>query len=217
MKMPLSLPSRKVTISATGMRVTGQLTFEEWKALAGSLGTAARSIAFIIGDWLVYGQSLFGTDGHPDRRVDPASYQLAVEATGLDVSTLQNYSYVSRSVAYPLRSERLSWEHHRLIAKLPPDAQRHWIEACEAEEEAGRRMTTRRLRKSLNLGRIASEGDLDPSPADKAIDSHIPHINRLSLWWKKVSETGLLETATEEQRAAIRRDLEPVVAIYRQL
>ena len=78
-------------------------------------------------------------------------------------------------------------------------------------------MTTRRLRKSLNLGRIASEGDLDPSPADKAIDSHIPHINRLSLWWKKVSETGLLETATEEQRAAIRRDLEPVVAIYRQL
>jgi hypothetical protein len=32
-----------------------------------------------------------------------------------------------------------------------------------------------------------------------------------------VSEKGLLESATPEQRAAIRRDLEPVIAIYRQL
>jgi hypothetical protein len=217
MKMPLTLPSRKVTISPTGMQVTGQLTFDEWKALAASLGTAARSVAFVIGDWLVHGQNLFGTDGHPDRRVDAASYRLAVEATGLDVTTLQNYAYVSRSVAYPLRSGRLSWEHHRLIAKLPPEAQRHWIECCEAEEDAGRRMSTRRLRRSINLGRVAAEGELDTSPADRAIDSHIPHINRLSLWWRKVSEKGLLESATPEQRAAIRRDLEPVIAIYRQL
>ena len=119
--------------------------------------SAARSIAFIVGDWLVYGQGLFGTDGFPDKRVDQPSYQLALAATGLDLSTLQNYAYVSRSVPYSLRSERLSWEHHRLLAKLPEDDMRDWIDACVAEEDAGRRMSTRRLRKSLNLGRVATD------------------------------------------------------------
>ena len=217
MNMPLTLPSSKVIISPTGMQVTGQLTFEEWSALAASLGTAARSVAFIIGDWLVYGQSLFGTGGPADRRVDAASYQLAVDATGLDVSTLQNYAYVSRSVPWALRSERLSWEHHRLLAKLPTEEQERWIHACEQEEAAGRRMTTRRLRKSLNLGRVATGRDLEPAPADAAIESHVPFVNRLTVWWKRLRESDFLATATPEQREAIRRDLEPVVAIYRQL
>jgi hypothetical protein len=217
MNMPLTLPSSTVTISPTGMQVTGQLTFEEWSGLAASLGIAARSVAFIVGDWLVYGQNLFGTEGHPERRVDASSYRLAVEATGLDVSTLQNYAYVSRSVPYPLRSGRLSWEHHRLIAKLPGDDQQRWIAACEAEETAGRRMSTRRLRKSLNLGRIATERDLEPAEADKGIENHIPFINRLAVWWKHLRESDFPTTATPEQREAIKRDLEPVVAIYRQL
>ena len=78
MNSPITLPNPKVTISPVGMQVTGELTFDEWKELAASIGQAARSIAFIMGDWLVYGQNLFGTDGFPDKRVDPVSYQLAM-------------------------------------------------------------------------------------------------------------------------------------------
>jgi hypothetical protein len=51
------------------------------------------------------------------------SYEIAIAATGLDRSTLHNYAYVSRSIPYSLRTERLSWEHHRLMAKLPGDQQ----------------------------------------------------------------------------------------------
>jgi hypothetical protein len=217
MNAPILLPNPKVTISPVGLRITSELSFEEWSELATAIGQAARSIAFIVGDWLVYGQSLFGTDGFPDKRVDSASYQLAVAATGLDLSTLQNYAYVSRSIPYSLRTERLSWEHHRLVAKLPDDGKRDWIEACVAEEEAGRRMTTRRLRKSLNLGRIATAEDLEPQEADKGIENHLPYVNRISVWWKRMQRDRFLATATDEQREALKRDLEPVVAIYQQL
>lgn len=217
MNAPITLPTKKVTISPIGMRFNAELTMDEWRELATSIGDAARSVGFIIGDWLVYGQSLFGTNGDPDKRVDSASYELAVTATGLDHSTLQNYAYVSRSIPYSLRSERLSWEHHRVLAKLHEADIKDWIEACVAEEDAGRRMSTRRLRKSLNLGRIATDKDLEPDESDKGIDNHIPFVNRLSVWWKRMRANRFLDTATDEQREALKRDLEPVVEIYNQL
>ena len=149
--------------------------------------------------------------------MDHPSYQLALKATGLDLSTLQNYAYVSRSIPYSLRSERLSWEHHRLLAKLPDGDIQDWIATCVAEDDAGRRMSTRRLRKSLSLGRVATDADLEPDPADKGIENHIPFVNRLALWWRHMQEKRFLAGATYEQRQALKRDLEPVVNIYNQL
>jgi hypothetical protein len=206
----LRLPNPKVTVSRVGLQISDKLSVEEWQELATSIGEAASSIAFIVGDWLVYGQSLFGTGGDPDRKVDHPSYQLALKATGLDLSTLQNYAYVSRNVPYSLRTERLSWEHHRLMAKLPDGDMQDWIEACVAEEDAGRRMSTRRLRKS-------TDKDLEPDESDKGIDNHIPFVNRLSVWWKRMKANRFLDTATDEQREALKRDLEPIVTIYNQL
>ena len=217
MNTTIILPNPKVSISPVGMQISSELSFEEWSELATSIGQAARSIGFIIGDWLVYGQNLFGTEGFADRRVDSASYQLAINATGLDLSTLQNYAYVSRNMPFSLRSERLSWEHHRLVAKLPENEQQEWIEACLAEEDAGRRMSTRRLRKSLNLGRIATQNDLEPDDSDKGIENHIPFVNRLVVWWKRMQADRFLAEASDEQREAIKRDLEPVITIYNQL
>ena len=217
MNTTIILPNPKVSISPVGMQISSELSFEEWSELATSIGQAARSIGFIIGDWLVYGQSLFGTEGFAEKRVDAASYQLAINATGLDLSTLQNYAYVSRNIPFSLRTERLSWEHHRLVAKLPEAEQQEWIEACLAEEDAGRRMSTRRLRKSLNLGRIATQNDLEPDDSDKGIENHIPFVNRLVVWWKRMQSDRFLAEASDEQRAAIKRDLEPVITIYNQL
>ncbi len=217
MNSTLKLPNPKVTISRIGLQITDELSVEEWQELAASIGEVASSIAFIVGDWLVYGQGLFGTNGFPDRKVDHQAYELALAATGLDLSTLQNYAYVSRSVPYSLRSERLSWEHHRLLAKLPDGDKQDWIEACVAEVNSGRRMSTRRLRKSLSLGRIATDADLEPDDSDKGIENHIPFINRLVVWWKHMRENKFLDNATDEQRAAIRRDFAPISSIINEL
>ena len=213
----LILPSPKVIASRVGLRITDNLTNEEWQQLATSIGEVATAIAFIIGDWLVYGQGLFGLDGFPDRRVDESTYQVAIASTGLDRSTLQSYAYVSRNIPQSLRSERLSWEHHRLLAKLPVAEIGGWIAKCLAEDDAGRKMSTRRLRKSLALGRVATAADMEPDEADKGIENHIPFVNRLVLWWRHMQDERFLAIATREQRAAMKRDLEPIVNMYNQL
>jgi hypothetical protein len=199
------------------MLIKGKLSLDEWRDLAPSIGEVASSIAFIVGDWLVYGQGCFGNDTTPASKVDGHSYQLALAATGLDLSTLQNYAYVSRSIPYALRSERLSWEHHRLLAKLPDDEIQSWIATCVAEDSAGRRMSTRRLRKSLNLGRVATDADLEPDPADKGQLNYIPFVNRICCWWRRLQAERFLSNATKAQREVICRDLEPIITIYNQL
>jgi hypothetical protein len=217
MNQVLQLPTAKANISPIGLRFTGELTLDEWKSLAPSLGQAARSVSFVIGDWLVYGDSLFGTDGPPNKRVASRLYEFASQHTGIDITTLQSFAYVSRNVPYPMRTEQLSWEHHRLIAKLPEPEQANWIETCISENQSGQRMSTRRLRKSLNLGRVATEKDLEPEDSDKGIENHLPFVNRLVVWWKRMQADQFHINATDEQRAAIKRDLEPVISIYNQI
>ena len=78
-------------------------------------------------------------------------------------------------------------------------------------------MSTRRLNKSINLGRVATQEDMEPDPADRGIVNHIPFVNRLVGWWRRMKNDRFLENATREQREALKRDLRPVVDIYRQL
>ena len=215
---PFKLPTNKVTITPVGMQVTGDLSFEEWRDLATHIGQAARSISFIIGDWLVYGQGAFDPESDtPAASVPSDVYRTALTATGFDLKTLHNYAYVSRNVPHSMRSERLSWEHHRMIAKLAPADQERWIDQCHAQQDAGTRMSTRRLQKSISLGRVATLEDMEPDPADRGIENHIPFVNRLVGWWRRMRQDRFLENSTREQREALKRDLRPVIEIYRQL
>ena len=190
---------------------------EEWQNLGAYLGSAARSMAFVIGDWVMFGSTLMGTAGQGADSPQTNILVIAAACTGLDIPTLEDYAHVSRKVPIEWRNERLSWEQHRVIAKLPPNDRLQWINTCVVEENSGRHMTLRRLRKSINLGRIATPADLEPDPADKGIENHLTYVNRLSVWWRHMQGDLFLSKSTHEQRQALKRDLEPVVNIYNQL
>ncbi|MCF7675210.1 MAG: hypothetical protein K9N23_01025 [Akkermansiaceae bacterium] len=49
------------------------------------------------------------------------------------------------------------------------------------------------------------------------MENHIPLVNRFCGWWRRLQTSGFLATATREQRAAMKRDLEPIINIYNQL
>lgn len=212
----------KVRITPLGLEITEDLNFDEWRSLAPAIGGLARSLSFVVGDWLAYGERfeaqrpLPGFEDMP-AKVDPERLDAALLKTGLDRGTLHNYAYVSRCVSRSLRNELLSWEHHKAVARLEPDAQRHWIEIAINENEAGRRMSSRRLRRSIDAGRIVTVEELKPDPVDKGILNHIPFVNRLVGWWSRMRESNWLKAATPEKRAALKRDLQPIVEIYEQL
>jgi hypothetical protein len=210
-------PISKFKITRLGLEQNSPLNMEEWQNLGAYLGSAARSMAFVIGDWVIFGNTLMGTAGQGADFPQTNILVIAAACTGLDIPTLEDYAHVSRKVPIEWRNERLSWEQHRVIAKLPPNDRLQWINTCVVEENSGRHMTLRRLRKSINLGRIATPADLEPDPADKGIENHLTYVNRLSVWWRHMQGDLFLSKSTYEQRQALKRDLEPVVNIYNQL
>ena len=184
------------------------------------------SAAFAIGDWLVYGEDTFRgqmrlpgfkDEDHSSGRIASDVYDAALAATGLDRSTLATYAYVSRNVPRSLRNEQLSWEHHKAVARLNETDQERWLQVAVAHQDDSGPVSTRRLRKSIIANRLLTPEELHPDPTDRGIENHIPYVNRLVALWSRMKERRWLQRSTREQRAAFKRDLQPVVEIYNQL
>src|SRR5688500_12646453 len=85
--------SPKVTLTPLGLDVHERLTLDEWRDVGSRIGTAMRSVAFVVGDWLVYADGREGQstlwDEVPERdRVPGWAYAEAAQLTGMDVTTL---------------------------------------------------------------------------------------------------------------------------------
>ena len=215
----------KVAITPSGLRFDADLTFEEWSAMAPQIGTALKSMAFVIGDWMIYGEERFAIqpcipgleDDDPRHiRISAERYEATQAATGLDPATLKTYAYVSRRVPMSLRNNLLSWEHHKVVAKLATDKQAEWL-ATAAAADSGERISVRRLRASITSGRVLSPEELSVPPSEQGVTNHIPSINRLCGWWKQIGGTDWIKTRSREQIAALLRDFEPVLSIINQL
>ncbi len=221
----VALPTGKVKLSHLGMEVSEDLTFDEWSALAPHIGSALRSMSFVVGDWLTYGQDRFsgerdlpGMEGEPRpaKRIPQNRYDLAVKATDIDLATLKTYAHVSRRVPMLLRNNLLSWEHHKAVAKLKgPDLTR-WLDTAAQGDEHGQ-LSARRLRASITAGRVLSPDELSIQPAEQGVPNHIPSINRLAAWWKQTGGPTWLSTRSPEQIEALLRDFEPVHQILAHL
>ena len=176
----------------------------------------------MIGDWLVYGEDHFDSNAkngqaggdRGGRKVTAERYAQAAAATGIDRAVLKNFAYVSRRVPLSVRNDDLSWEHHRVVAKLQRDEQKRWLKIATGQDE---RLSARRLRVSIAHGAVVPVEAMGVPPSERGITNHIPWINRLCAWWSHTGGPAWLKTRTGEQIAAILRDFQPVVNIIQTL
>src|SRR5687768_15608880 len=87
----------------------GTLKFEEWQAIGNTLQQVGASLNWWVGDWLNYGEQRWGE-----------MYAQAVEITGWDYNRLSKAKWVSASVQFCNRLQKLSWTHHHEVASLEP-------------------------------------------------------------------------------------------------
>ena len=157
-------PNPKFTITATGIEFFGDLSPAEWNDLGSRLAPIAKSIALMLGDWVNYGKKAYGH-----------KYKEAVRVTGLAEKTLRNYASVARRVGPTLREPSLGHDHHAAVAKLESHMQRYWLDMAKEHK-----LTVPRLRKSIQVGRLVSEEELEDAKAGQT--NHVKLINRLVRW-----------------------------------
>lgn len=198
----LAINDPKFAITPTGIQFNEELSFEEWDDLGQKLAPIAKSIGFIIGDWINYGEKRWG-----DR------YEEALERTGMAYQTLRNYAYVARKVHLSCRQDKLGFEHHAVVAKLKtPDEQEHWL-GMAVKHKLGKR----RLQKSINFGRLATEQEVAGDPHDKRHTTYLSLLNKIRRWWQDQTETAPVDEWDEERRQALKEDFEFVKDIYEAL
>lgn len=125
----------------------------EWLATGRRLGAIGRCSQWWIGDWIRYGTVKWGE-----------KYAEAARVTGYDVASLRNMAWVASRFDISLRSDKLTWSHHVLLAPLEPDDQRHWLERASEERFSvtDLRLALRALREG---GKEDPAGDAAAVPA----------------------------------------------------
>ena len=118
---------------------------------------------------------------------------------------------VARRVHPTLREPSLGIEHHAAVAGLESQDQRFLLELAKEHT-----LTVPRLRKSIQLGHLVSEEELEDAGAGNRQTNHVALTNRLVRWW--TSETCKAPADWNvARREAIKRDFEQILEIYGQL
>lgn len=196
-------------ITPLGIEFDSDISRDEWVQLGQQLGNAGRSIGFLIGDWLNYGNGK-GDWGN--------AYDQAMRITGMEYNTLAMYARVAKNVQFSTRVLNLPFELHRKIAPIKdPEDQKKWLKIAEKQAEKGKPMSSRRLAKSILLKRVATDEDMSVPENDRGRDSPQLHIQRLITFWKKKKEKDWLQSTTLYRIRVLMEDLQPVLGIYDEL
>ncbi len=213
----LTFNNDKVTVTEVGLQFHERLTDDEWTALGHRIGRVVKASMFMIGDWLIHreeelggGKRGGGGKGRPEEIED--RYKGAAAITGLDEDTLRVAAWVSRSVALNVRRGTLGFAHHKIVAKHDASTQDKWLAIAEKHN-----MGRRRLARSIEAGRVLTPKELEPDPNDKPIETFCVWVNRICGLHRRFLDAGYIADASPEKRAAMQRDLRPVLDIYQQL
>lgn len=211
-----------IQASPTGLVLAKDLTFDEWEAIASSFGTAMQTVAWCIGDWMVYGERkwskqllLAGQEFDPARpnRIPSSVFDRAVRATGLDRQTLSQYANVCRKIPMDERRIALSFGHHRILAPLPPAKRLEWFALLDSESKSAQIPTVKRLALSVRCveesPRIISDKDIERRGEQAGHDNYVPHLTRLLTVLRKT-----VPGMSERQRRALKEDAGQLLDIF---
>jgi len=107
----------------TSLEFENRFDDEAWVAYLSELAKRDRDSKWEMGDWLVKGADHYGEAsevlaGH----TLPSVYSLAETITGLAYPTLRDLCSTARRCPVSVRTDRLSWSHHRVLVNAKPKA-----------------------------------------------------------------------------------------------
>jgi hypothetical protein len=135
----------KYQTSAVGLVAKGKATYGQWEVALSVACGIAKSCPFWIGDLLNIGEHTYGE-----------MYSQALNDTGFDPGYLRNVKWTCSRVELSLRSDKLSFTHHSLVAPCDPADQKKWLGKAVANH-----WTVKELREAMHEGEEAGDSDGD--------------------------------------------------------
>ena len=140
-------------VSETALKLTDprKLTWEEYEGVGEFLGALGRAYCWWVGDFLLYGEEIFGEEYAQIESTLPHSAQ-----------TLANYRSIAKHIPPSRRRARLSFSTHAEVAYLEPSERDRWLD--EAVRNDWKRDEMRGARRAARLGLTTNTGvEVEPS------------------------------------------------------
>jgi hypothetical protein len=129
-------------ITRTGLQIKGQPTFEEAEIFGRQLATLEHATQWAIGKFVIWLEEHYGE----------LASQIIDESYGWNVDSLKVYKWVHEKVSEDVRQESLSFQHHKIVAGLPPAQQKSWLAKAAKGDEDGVAWPTSRLSAAIRNG-----------------------------------------------------------------
>ena len=161
---------------------------------------AETSLAFAQGDLVNF---LIGKKGKDLREI--------ADATGISAGDLRRRSNTCSRIAFDNRQEQLHFDFHAEAAKSKADEPEQWLAIATAEH-----LDRRTLKKSVELGRLATKEDLEPveEENDGGTMNFGTAINRIVVLDGKLRRAGNYEEMTVDQLFELHADFLPAVKVW---
>ncbi len=156
---PLGTFARHAEITPTGLRFTGQISYEQWAAFGDTLWRLEEATRWCLGDWYLHGEAAF------------EEHAQALPNDQYRLGTLQQYAWVASRVKPNTRVKfsTLPWVHFREVSSLETPEQE---ELLRAAEEHG--WTRRQLHEAVR----AYKHQLKGGGEKKATPQNLSHVAR---------------------------------------
>lgn len=138
------------------------MPYQRWEDLGRFLGAIDRRARWYIGDWLNFGEALYGEEASQAVEATTADrYDEAERVTGLDHGTLMNISSVCRKVPKRNRRKELGFWIHQEVAKLEVNEQPKWL-----TKAIKKKWTKNELRDAIREAKNPSTDEDDDAGGD---------------------------------------------------
>lgn len=137
-----------------------------WLATGRRLGAIGRCSQWWIGDWVRYGTARWGE-----------KYAEAARVTGYDIASLRNMAWVASRFDLSLRSDKLTWSHHVLLAPLEVESQRRWLQRANEERlsVADLRLELRAARNDVEKSSRSTDAEAGSGGGELEVCPHCGH------------------------------------------
>lgn len=128
---------------------------QEWAAEGEKLAKCHEDVKWLLGEWLVKGAKHYGEEDSGGELV--AGYRLPVEGsvyteahriTGIAKSTLKDLASTARRCPASVRTDALSWSHHRVLVNERPDANKEEMNQ-KLQEAVEKKYSVAKFRQAL--------------------------------------------------------------------
>jgi hypothetical protein len=150
---------------------SGALTYETWEKVGSVLGAVGNASSWAIGDWLIWGEHVFGE-----------KYAQASLVLGVSEESLKIYHWVASRFPKSMRDPRLTFSHYKRLARLAgedPTAVKAWIQ--------------RAIANAWTAQELGAQLALAGETADKEISASLTKYFRATVEWPDDPGQELME------------------------